>query len=435
MGFLLNMRYGAQSEDCLNLNVWTPEISTGKRPVMVWIHGGSFRSGSSYETDATDGESLSRRGDVVVVSVNHRLNALGHLDLGALGAPSAYQSSCNAGILDLVLALEWVRENISRFGGDPENVTLFGQSGGGMKISTLLGTPAAAGLFHKIILQSGITPELLDPSMTEPLARGVLDELGLTVTDLDKLQDMPMHFLMAAVQKAESEWRRTAPTSKMTIMRGWSPRQEDASIRHQPFSKVACELTGGVAMMAGSTLHEFNLSLFGPPVEDMTLESVREAMAPVFDNPDALLAEARKLYPNERPVGLHGIVFAATLRKAAIECAQARTRYGGAPSYIYQFGWNTPILDGMPRAYHGSELPMVFANADRAAHATGGGPDAHDIETQVADAWIAFARSGRPHHTAIPAWPPVSTERVPTMIFDTLPALRTDFDTAMLQLA
>jgi para-nitrobenzyl esterase len=434
MGFLLNMRYGAASEDCLNLNVWTPDVSAGKRPVMVWIHGGSFRSGSSYEIDATDGESLSRRGDVVVVSVNHRLNALGHLDLGALGAPSEYQSSCNAGIMDLVLALEWIRKNISEFGGDPDNVTMFGQSGGGMKISTLFGTPAAKGLFHKAILQSGITPKLLDTSMTAPLARGVLDELDLTANDIGRLQEVPMHLLMAAIQKSEAHWRSEAPAGKMTVMRGWSPRQEDASITHQPFSEQAAEISGDIAMMAGSTLHEFNLSLFQSSAEDMTLDAVRETMVSVFADPDAVLAEAQTLYPEEKPVGLHGIVFAATLRKAAVESAQAKERFGGRPSYIYQFSWNTPVLDETPRSYHCSEIPMVFANAERAAHATGGGADALNLETQLADAWIAFARTGSPHHPALPEWPSISQASVPTMIFDSSPAVGVDHDKSLLEL-
>ena len=433
MGFLLAHQYGYEAEDCLNLNVWTPSTDTNKRPVMVWIHGGNYTTGSSYAIRAQDGENLARRGDVVVVSVNHRLNVHGHLDLGAIGAPDEYASSVNVGILDLIKALEWVRDNIREFGGDPNNVTVFGQSGGGLKISHLSGAPAAKGLFHKAIVQSGSQVEPFDETMTRPLAEFLLEELSQSSLDIKALQAVPLKELQAAAQRANARWKAQGNPNDIWTLVGWAPRLEANSLPHNPYSKEAASVSKDIALMAGTTLHEFNMALFFPPSENMTFEELRTNLARAYSDPDAVMASARAVYPNEKPVALAAIIGAGGFnRQNAIDQCRAKAALGGAPAYLYQYCWQTPVLDGLPRAYHCSEIAMAFANATKEAQATGGGPEALNVEQQVSDAWISFARYGNPNHDGLPNWTRVFPENAPTMILDATSRIEVERDEPML---
>ncbi|MDR7102287.1 para-nitrobenzyl esterase [Croceicoccus sp. BE223] len=434
MGFLLNHRYGWQSEDCLNLNIWaTPDAGSRPRPVMVWIHGGSFTAGSSYEIAAYDGAALAERGDVVVVSINHRLNGLGHLDLGAAWDGAAARpelaGAVNAGILDIVAALAWVRDNIAQFGGDPASVTVFGQSGGGMKIATLLGMPAAKGLFHKAIMQSGIAAKLYSPEMTARVANLVLDDLGIAKGDLAKLQSVPMPLLAKAIDTAQTKWRGEAPKGDIDASLGFAPRLEPGSIPLEPFSPEAAKLSGQVATMAGTTLHEFNMALFNPAAQFMTREQAIDGLAAFLGKPDrmAVLYEAAaRSFPEATPVELHAIVVSASMRQTALECLRARTRDGAAAAYGYRFDWETPVFDGLPGAYHCSEIPFVFDNAALASQATGGGADALRLASTMSGAWVAFARSGNPNAAGLPRWSPVTPDGSQTMVFDSQPHTTSD---------
>lgn len=434
MGFLLDHRYGWQSEDCLNLNIWaTPETGSRSRPVMVWIHGGSFRAGSSYEIAAYDGAALAERGDVVVVSINHRLNGLGHMDLGAAWEGTAARpelaGAVNVGILDIVAALAWLRDNVAAFGGDPSNVTLFGQSGGGMKIATLLGMPAAKGLFHKAVMQSGITAKLYSPDMTRRVTNLVLDDLGVAKGDLAGLQSVPMPLLAKAIESAEAKWRGEAPQGDIDASIGFAPRLEPGSIPLQPFSPEAAAISGEVATMAGTTLHEFNMALFDPAAQFMTRQQAIDGLAAFLGKPDCMAAlydAAARSFPQAKPVTLHAIVVSASMRRTTLECLRARARDGAAAAYGYRFDWETPVLDGLPGAYHCSEIPFVFDNAALASQATGGGADALRLAKTMSGAWVSFARNGNPNAAGLPQWSPITADGSQTMAFDSEPQMTSD---------
>ena len=435
MGFLLNRQLGHSSEDCLNLNVWTPGTDGAKRPVMLWIHGGNYTTGSSYAIGCQDGESLARRGDVVVVSVNHRLNMLGHLDLGAMGAGADYASSVNVGLLDLVRSLEWVRDNIAQFGGNPDNVLLFGQSGGGLKITHLSGMPSAKGLFHKAVVQSGSQVEVFDESFTKGISELALNELGLEAGNIEALQALPIETIQAASQAATAEWRRTGGFSNIWRTVGWAPRIEAGTIPFHPYSEGGAAVSRDIALMAGATLHEFNLALFNPGMEDVTRDTLKSMLSSLYSDPEAVLAVAEQTYPDQKPVALYSIISAASFnRRNVIDQCQAKAALGGAPAYLYQFNWETPVLDGTPRAYHCAELPFVFANAMREIQATGGGEEALLIETQLCDAWTAFAHSGNPQHAALPEWTAVGPASAPTMVFDNTARLESGKDQRLVEI-
>lgn len=401
---------------------------------MVWVHGGNYSTGSSYAIASQDGESLARRGDVVIVSVNHRLNILGHLDLGALGAGAEFSSSVNVGLLDLVRALEWVRDNIGQFGGDASNVTLFGQSGGGLKITHLSGMPSAKGLFHKAVVQSGSQVEVFAEDMTAGISSIALHEFGLDAGDVESLQALPIGALQAASQAATTEWRRTGGFGNIWRTVGWAPRIESGTLPFHPYSEGGGAVSRDIALMAGSTLHEFNLALFNPAMEAMTREELKTSLASIYSDPEAVIVAAEQTYPDQKPVALYSIISAASFnRRNAIEQCQAKAALGGAPAFLYQFSWETPVLDGTPRAYHCAELPFVFANAVRENQATGGGADARLVETQLCDAWTAFAHSGDPQHEALPAWTAVGQMTAPTMVFNSEAVLENGRDQRLIE--
>src|SRR3984885_13995120 len=259
------------SEDCLTLNVWTPGLDASKRPVMVWYHGGAFSYGSA-NTPRTDGARLARRGDVVVVTVNHRLNIFGFLDLAELGGEN-FAHSGNTGVLDLVASLEWVRDNIARFGGNPDNVTIFGQSGGGGKVSALLAMPAAKGLFHRAIVMSGAGVRMADPKRSTKLAEAVLAVLGLTTRDLDKLQEVPIKDMIAAIQPAQE---KLAPVPYRLLDRyGCGPVVDGHDLPHLPFDPKATDLSADVPVMVGGTKDEN--ALFLAPDDAVWNRSLSEA--------------------------------------------------------------------------------------------------------------------------------------------------------------
>ncbi len=432
--FLLNMRFGHQSEDCLNLNVWTPSNDNKKRPVLVWIHGGSFRSGSSYELAAYDGVTLATKGDVVVVSINHRLNVFGHLDLGALIDDPRYKSSVNAGILDIVQSLEWVKENIAQFGGDPENVTTFGWSGGGMKISTLLGMPKAKGLFHKAVLLSGITPQLYNQEMTRKISHDVLFNDKFESKTLQNILEIPAQELFNIGALAEQNWRKRSTLTTTSKNVGWAPRLEENSIPNEPFSDTANELSRDVPLIASTTLHEFNSALWLPENEDMSEQDVLDQFKPLFEDAETLLREAKRLYPSQKPVAHHAIILSCLLREDTINSLQTRAKFGTVSNRISQFMWETPVFNGMARAYHGSDIPFVFSNGEDCIQSTGGGETAKELDTLLSQTLIAFARTGTPVTAIIPMWPVVEIDNTPTLTIGNNVEVRENYDQTLIDL-
>jgi len=433
--FLFQWDDGQPGEDCLRVNVWTPGLADAKkRPVMVWLHGGGWAAGSGQEQPAYNGENLSRRGDVVVVSLNHRLNILGYMNLAAYG--SKYASSMNAGVLDLVAALEWVRDNVSAFGGDPNNVTIFGQSGGGGKVSTLLSMPMAKGLFHRAVVESGSTLRLGDPELNAKLAAAVVAELGLSKASIDKIQTTPYSHLLeaqtAALKKLEPNPPQGGGPGMPTRLGAparpiFGPVVDGKIVTRHPFDPDAPEISDGVPMLIGTVLNEQSPSMTHPELEGMTEDEMRKrAAARYLDKTDMVVAAYRKAYPNVKPVELLSRMF--SVRINAVTQAERKAARNSAPAFMYLFAWQTPILDGRPRAFHCSEIPFVFNNAEVSAFATGGGPEARALAAKVSDAWINFARKGDPNHSGLPNWPKYSAANGPVMVFDRECQLKEDPD-------
>jgi para-nitrobenzyl esterase len=443
--FLFQREDGRASEDCLRINVWTPSINdNAKRPVMMWIHGGGFFSGSSQSSPSYRGDNLVRRGDVVVVSVNHRLGVLGYANLTDYG--EQYASSPNLGMLDLVAALEWVKTNISNFGGDPNNVLIFGQSGGGCKVTTLMAMPSARGLFHRAVVESG-TAHLRVAAADDAahMAAAVVGELDLAKSNIGKIHDLPVDQIIEAGVHAQ----RAAAESGMNLGYrdaigfldlNWVPVVDGKVLPRQPWGPTAPPDSVDVPLMVGTTLNEtFNSIQMGDvTLEAMTLAELRKRLSGRVNNyrhaalgqdADRVIEVCQKAYPDATPFTIFSIISAtATGRLTALTMAERKTAQGAAPAYNYWFQWQTPILDGRPRAFHSSELSFVFYNTERCASMTGGGPEALDLGGRMADAWINFARSGNPNHSGLPHWPAYDAAKIPTMIFDTKCAMKNDPD-------
>jgi para-nitrobenzyl esterase len=422
--FLFQWDDGQPGEDCLRVNLWTPGSNDGKkRPVMVWLHGGGWTAGSGQEQPAYNGENLSRRGDVVVVSLNHRLNLLGYLNLLAFG--EKYSDSANAGVLDLVVALEWVRDNIANFGGDPENVTIFGQSGGGSKVSTLLSMPMANGLFHKAVVQSGSTLRLGDAESSAQLAAAVVAELGLSKATIDKIQTVSYPQLLAAGNAAIRKLQPNPPQAGPGVPAqrgapqrlGFGPVVDGKSVKRHPFDPDAPDESANVPMLIGTVMNEQSPSMFNVALESMTEEEMKEHAAARYGSKVQTVVDAyRKTYPNVKPVELLSRMI--SVRTNAVTQAERKAAKGAAPAYMYLFSWQTPVLDGRPRAFHCSEIPFVFYNTDVSAFATGGASEARELAARVSDAWINFARKGDPNHSGLPKWPAYTAQAGPVMVFD-----------------
>lgn len=421
--FLFRWDDGIQGEDCLRVNIWTPGIHDGKaRPVMVWLHGGGFSAGSGQELPSYDGESLAHRGDVVVVSLNHRLNTFGYLNLADYG--DKYASSANVGMLDIVAALEWVRANIAAFGGDPKTVTIFGQSGGGGKVGALMGMPSARGLFHRAIVESGSMLRVGTQERSRELASYIVAELGLDRSNIDQIQTVPFRKLVE-VSSAMLAKHNPRPAGgvpnfrRMADMLGFAPVLDAKILPAHPFDPVASDLSADVPMIVGTTLNEFVSAINHPEYELMTSDELETRVKGMFpQNAQTVLAAFRQRTPSAKPFDLWSRIAASSVRENAIKQCRAKTALGKAPAYLYWFTWQTPVLDGRPRAFHCSELAFVFNNTDRCEAMTGGGPRARALAAKMSDAWIHFARTGNPNHPGIPEWKAFSPETVPTMIFD-----------------
>jgi para-nitrobenzyl esterase len=431
--FMFEWDDGQPGEDCLRANVWTPGLDSRKRPVMVWLHGGGFSNGSSQELKAYDGERLARRGDVVVVSLNHRLNVLGYLNLAAHGAK--YASSGNAGMLDLVLGLEWVRDNIARFGGDPGNVTIFGQSGGGAKVSTLMVMPAAKGLFHRAAVQSASNLRVGGAEMAAKVGAGTLAQLGLTAARIDEIQAIPYEKLYEAATAAQ---RKLQPGGEGRVRRpgfadrlGWVPFVDGTHVPTHPFDPTAPAISASVPMLIGCCLNENGHTLNRPELEAMTEADLARQVEAGLGAAGARVVEAyRAVHPRAKPFDLYSYIVAAAHRFNAVSQCARKAALGAAPAYNYLFSWHTPILDGRPRAFHCAELPFVFDNTDRAAAMTGGGDEARALAAKVSGAWIAFARTGDPNHAGLPPWPRFDPASGPVMVFDNACVVENDPDRA-----
>jgi para-nitrobenzyl esterase len=390
-----------QSEDCLLLNVWTPALS-GARPVMVWLHGRGFAQGAGSEP-LYDGAALARRGDVVVITVNHRLNVFGYLELGAID--EAFSGSGMVGLLDVQLALEWVRDNAAAFGGDPANVTLFGESGGGAKVSTLLAMPSARGLFHRGIIQSGPALRGVTADAAAEMARRVMADAG--VTQISELQALPADRLLQAMAGGVD-----SPALGGAALR-FAPVVDGRFLPAHPYEPVAARPAAGVPIMIGTTRDEALLFLLGDPHRGTLTEAqLSERVTPLLGAHAERVVEAyRRSRPQASPWDIFVAISSERFRLGSILLAE---RHGatGAPVYMYSFDFE---VNPMVKAAHGMEIAFAFSNASARP---GSREETRAVETAVSEAWIAFARSGDPSHGAIPRWPTYDPERRATMVFD-----------------
>jgi len=434
--FVFDHSWGFTNEDCMRINVWTPGINDGKkRPVMFWIHGGGFTAGSSQELPSYDGENLAKKGDVVVVSINHRLNILGYLDLSAYG--EKYKTSANNSVLDMKAALEWVKTNISNFGGDPNNVTIFGQSGGGAKVNTLMAMPSAKGLFHKAINQSGaFRTAMLDKTTTQAIGAEVLKELGISADKVDDIQKVPFQTLSDAGKKAlKTIADKMKAEGKPVIGFGlsWGPSADGEVLPYQLFSNEAFELSKNIPLMIGTTINEFAVFRGGIP-SNATDEQAKEAIKKVYgDKTDAYIAAVKKAYPNGKMSEM--LSYDVTFRPGAVQQANQKSALaGGANTYMYLFDWQSPVMDGKYKAVHCMEIAFCFDNIQRTKNMTGGTKEAQALADKMSSAWINFAKVGNPNHKGLPNWPAYNASNTATMHFDNTCTVKPQMDKELFEL-
>jgi len=384
------------SEDCLVLNMWTPNLAANKpRPVMVWFHGRGFYAGAGSEP-LYDGARLAKRGDLIVVTVNHRLNVFGYLYLGKVGGRE-WQTSGNAGVQDMQLALEWVRDNIGAFGGDPKNVTIFGESGGGAKVSTLLGVPTAKGLFQRGIIQSGARTKGYAVALATKNTEIVMAKLN--VKTFAELQAVPMDKLLAAVTTTG----RTTPD--------FGPVTDGEYLPADMFDPVAAASARNVPIIVGTNRDEYALYAREHPIGNkMTDAQLREDLAPNFGaNVEPMIAAYKQSRPQASPWDLMVAIRSNRFHIGAIRLSEVASK--AAPVYMYSFDFAPTSLG----AAHGAEIPFVFSNATANPNARA---NAKAVEDAMSDAWIAFARTGNPNHAGLPQWPTYDPQTRATMIFD-----------------
>ncbi len=393
------------SEDCLVLNVWTPAADSARRPVMVWFHGRGFYAGAGSER-LYDGARLAKRGDLVVVTVNHRLNVFGYLHLAKAGG-DRFKASGNAGVQDMQLALEWVRDNIAAFGGDAGNVTIFGESGGGAKVSTLLGTPSAKGLFKRAIIESGA--RLAGTPLATATRNAETVMAKLQVTTVEQLQSLPVATVLAAV----TETGRTTPD--------FGPVVDAAYLPANMFEPVAAASAAGIPVIVGTNREEFALYArdhpkFGKPFSE---DDLRADLAPDFKNPgvEPLIAAYKQSRSTASPWDLMVAIRSNRFHISAIRLAEAQSKV--APTWQYSFDFAPTALG----AAHGAEIGFVFSNATANPSAR---PGAKAVEDAMSEAWIAFAKTGNPNHAGMPSWPTYDTTTRAVMIFNATTAVVND---------
>jgi len=419
MSFLFDWDDGYMSEDMLKLNIWTPAL-TGSRPVMVYFHGGGFSFGSAYELPSHEGAQMARNHDVVQVSVNHRLNALGFLDVSEVGG-AAYEDSVNVGMTDLVASLRWIRENISNFGGDPNRVMIYGQSGGGSKVTCLMGMPSAAGLFHRASVQSGGGGNSPGGEQSREFARRLMTRLGVQRNDIAALQKMEWSKLFEAGNAVAAEMNPpirglggpgSAPGSAPRV--GWGPTVDGRTVTVRSFYDVAPDVSKNVPMLIGSVSEE-GMRFNSNPTEAEWHATLAKAYGDA--KASALIAAMKKAHPEKSVRTLSYAVQGYSARNNVQRMVKLKYEQHGAPVYQYWFTWQSPMLDGVGGAWHTAELAFCFDNTKRCEQGTGNTPEAQALAKKMSTAWANFAKTGDPSQPGL-KWTPSDPTRCQTMIFD-----------------
>jgi para-nitrobenzyl esterase len=410
-----------QNEECLVLNVWTPGIGDGaKRPVMVWLHGGGFMFGSGSEV-LYNGARLAKRGDVVVVNVTHRLSGFGYLYLDEI-AGKEFAGSGVAGMLDIVLAMEWVRDNIGAFGGDAGNVTIFGESGGAAKVSMLMGMPGAQGLFHKAIMQSTAVLRGKKPENATHFTERLLAKLGIQPNEIEKLQMLPIQALMNGISGVMAENRSAYITKEGNKLRkdgsGLSPVVDGIHLPNHPFDPVAGPNMTNIPLLIGTNRDEPSITMAIIPGPDLTEEKMRKRLTPMLgDELDRILNVYKKTRSGATPYELFVGINAAVWKLAVIKLAERKLAAGSAPVYMYQLTYQTDYKGGIFGVPHTLEIPFIFDTSDDMP-LSGNRPDKSEITASLLNAWSSFAHIGNPNHGGIPEWRPYTPQNRETMILD-----------------
>lgn len=414
-------------EESFVINVWSQGINDGKqRPVFVWLHGGGYSGGSGNQFPYFDGRSLAAKGDIIVVTANHRLNVLGYVDLRGLGGK--YGESVNLGMQDLVVALKWVKENIANFGGNPNQVTIGGQSGGGGKVSTLMGMPSAAGLFQGAIIQSGSYLKVAEGNLTKAYGLAFVKALGITPDEAHRLDDFSYDELVEAGHKALEIMRAEGYTNISRII---NPSVDGKYIEQHPFDPGPPEFSKDVPMIIGSNLNErgsHNRMLVTPQTMDQVRAKLTERYG--VDNAEKYIAAYKKAYPNDNQPQ-H--ILTTFVRSAAVEQASRKVAQGGAPVYMYLFEWQSPVNDGSLGAAHGMELPFMFNNIAMARYQTGGEKNAYKLADKMSSAWINFIKAGNPNAKNLPEWSSYDPNTRATMIFDNTCKIANNHDRELIE--
>lgn len=407
--FTDHWNYYDLSEDCLNLNVWTPAPDAKKRPVLVWLHGGGYAAGNSIEQDGYNGANLAKQGDIVFVSVNHRLNAFGFTDLSATGNPELATSG-NVGMLDIVAALKWVHNNIAQFGGDPANVTVMGQSGGGGKVCNVISMPQAEGLVHKAVALSGNATSAMDPAVSSALGLAIYQAAG---SSLRKLQEMSWEEYYTLANTVAAEF---VANNGGSLLGGFAPVGDGVNLPRGTFFSDPASPSAKIPMILCTTTSEMSFSKDNASFEDITLDQAKVLLRSTFSqtHADELADALHKAFPGKKPIELVNLVISS--RRNVISTADIKSKQG-APVYLAWFDYNAPLFDGRIRAFHCSDICYWFKNTDLMVTHTGGGKAPRTVSDQMSSALLAFMRTGDPNCDALPSWPSYTTEECPTMIF------------------
>ena len=400
-------------EKLFSLNIWTQGLKDGKkRPVMVWLHGGGFHVGSSNDP-MTYGEAMAKKGDVVFVSINHRLNILGFLDLSAAG--EQYAQSANVGMLDVFKAMEWVRDHISDFGGDPSDVTIVGESGGGGKVGTLMCMPGAEGLFHKAIIQSGTLLNTMTQEKSQELGLAVLENLGIAPDEVEKINTVDYADLVKAGNDAIAKLHGPRTPGSPTMF-GFAPSVDGEVLVQQPFSPGFAEFSKDVPLMIGTTLNELIRTSYGE--KDLTEEEAKKRLSVQFGSrTDQFVQLYAEAYPDYTPQDLVSID--TVFRPFTIRTADAWAEASNAPVYAYLLGRKSGVDDASRGSFHGVDIPLAFYTVDLRADWTGDTDEAWQLSDKMSSAWINFVKTGNPNAEGLlPHWEAYSAENGATMNFD-----------------
>jgi para-nitrobenzyl esterase len=422
--FIDHWNYDEVSENCLTINVWTNGLADGgKRPVIVWLHGGGFTSGNAIEQDGYHGENLARYGNIVYCSINHRLGAFGFSDLSVAG--EKYKDSGNVGLLDMIAALQWIHDNISHFGGDPGNVTIIGQSGGGGKVCVLAACPQAKGLVHKGVALSGSAITGHKKDYTKKLGGYILKEAKLTAANADKLQELPWRDYLDLANRAAQRLREEQGDGGMR-RGGFGPVADGILLPEDTFFESPLPDSPDIPILFSTTFHEQSPSRTDAAVENISLPEVVERLSQRYpDNAEAIVQVYANNFPEAKPVEILALI--NSNRLAVVNAATAKSKQS-SPIWMAWFGWCPPLFDGRMRAFHCLDISFWFLNTDLMLTHSGGGARPRQLSRKMADALLAFARNGDPNGSELPVWPPFTVETGETMILNDLCEVKNDPD-------